>query len=323
MSLDSQIISAYHTKLFADQIKFRLDTQMQSYLLGTVEEMGGITGSFHQIQGIGNAAFRTASRHQPIQDTEVTLPQRWLAPKPIKEMAFRYNALDKVMLQLDPGSSLVETAVIASKAYIDDVIVGFPGEVGGLIGSVYEGEESSMAATALPATQIDSGADSTTYMSYERLLYLNFIFDENKVPRELQRWIALTPNGLRQLYNNGPSATGNRWGNADETQLQLVMNGQIGRVAGFNIRMLQSENCIASDATRNPGRAPADTDYCVAYTSQCGILGTWGEFSPKVTVDRLPNESLQPWLIYALMQKGFARYLDTRVIRADITNSAA
>lgn len=323
MSLDSNIQLAYHTKLFADQIKFRLDTQVQSYLQGTMEYRGGITGNLQQIQGIGNATWRNASRHQPIPDNDITFPQRWLAPKPVKDMAFRYNSLDVTMLQLDPGSKLAESIVIASKQYMDEVMAGTPGEVGGLIGSAYEGEESALTTQALPNDQIDDGTGSTTTLSYQRLLYLNYRMDAQRVPRELTRWLAVTPSGLNQLYNNGPSMTQGRWGNADETQLQLVMNGQVGKIAGWNLRLLLANSCIASNAAVGPGgTAPADTDYCIAYTDQCGEFGQWGEYAPKITVDRIPNESLQPWLIYGLVQYGCVRYLDTRVIRVDVDVSA-
>lgn len=320
--LGQQIVSAYHTKIFADSIRFRLDTQLQSYLKDTVNVQGGLTGNLHQIQGIGNPAWRPATRFQPIPDTATEFPQRWLAPKPLHEIGQRYSTLDTVMLQLDPGSKLAEGIIISAFQYIDDIIIGFPGELGGFIGSVYEGQESNLQTVALPATSINDGSDSTVQMSYERILEINSIFDQKKVPRGLMRWGALTPIAFRQLYNNGPSMTNGRWGNADETQLQLIQNGQIGRIAGINLRLTVSQNAIASNAVISPGRAPVDTDYCVFYTADCLDLGQWGPFSPEITVSKLMNESQQPYLVYGQIMYGSARYMDSRVIRADVDVSS-
>jgi len=145
---------------------------------------------------------------------------------------------DQIRMVADPASIYARAQRAAVRRKMDSLIMT------AAIGTAYSADEDETESPiTLPASQkiTESGTVGLTLQKITQALEK---FHNNDVDPDVEKWLAISPKGLTDLLNE-PELT-----IAEQNALQMVNEGKIQRVRGFNL-VLSNQLSITSNIRSN------------------------------------------------------------------------
>jgi len=130
---------------------------------------------------------------------------------------------DQIRMISDPASIYARAQRAAVKRHLDRLCMM------AAVGTAYSADEDeSESPVTLPASQkiTESG---TVGLTLQKITQALEIFHNNDVDPDIEKWLAISPKGLTSLLNE-PELT-----IAEQNALQMVNEGKVQRIRGFNI----------------------------------------------------------------------------------------
>jgi len=170
---------------------------------------------------------------------QLTTAQRKLTITESKYFAFEVDNVDK----RQAAGDLISEAVIEAGYGLADVADIFV--------------EALIAAQVASANALGTIAVTTSDLAYQKMLLLKVALDEANVPDDGRRFVVVPPWYHALLLDNNKFVANPQ--NPDGAQ--ALMNGKVGRAAGFNIHM--SNNCplVTGDDYRVTAGHPMATSF--------------------------------------------------------------
>jgi hypothetical protein len=209
---------------------------------------------------------------------------------------FDYSTLvdrnDILRMGTDPTNDYLKAFRAGYNRFMDEQILSQA------IGNRYavSGDDETETSTALPATQIVAET-GTAIMSLAKIRAALKIFNQNDVPPEEEKMLALTPQAIDDLLNE-PEVIDSQ---VTMIALSSIQDGKIMKLFGFNIFM-----------TNRLPAAVANIKGHVAWVKNGVCLGIMKDIESRVTEESQFNFSVQLWMS---MDFGVTRMQEKQVVK--------
>jgi hypothetical protein len=284
-------ISNVYVQSFEQNVR-HLAQQSQAKLRGTVQERG-VSSEKHNWERLGpGAAVQKTGRivATPVADLpwdrRVSLAETWHFGESTEQE-------DPVQMLVDPNSNIAESAGMAMRRAMDDVIIA------AATGAATVGTGGT---SSFPADQ--EIGDGTTEISFDFVTQVQEKFMDNDIDPDVPKTFVVSPAMVRKLM----SLTQQTSSDYVRAQSLLSYGIQIGWM-GFN--------WICSTRLLSQGAGRADA---LAYTQRAIGLQINKDITARIAED--PSVSFA-WRIYTHMTIGAVRVEDEHIVRCDLLDSVA
>jgi len=284
--MSDQITTAY-VEQFAANVQI-LTQQKGSKLRGTLREEP-IRGKRAAYERIGSTVAKDKTgRASDVQYVDTPHDRRWVTAAP-KYWADIIDDTDLLRTLIDPTSAYVQNAAFALGRAIDDIIIS------ALRGSAWEGEKGD-TEVVLPAAQkiaVDFGDTQAVGLTLTKIREAKRILDAADVPEDLERYLVISANQLYDMLGEDKVTS------SDYAAVKALVEGQITQFLGFRWIVCN--------------RLPkvSNTRYCLAYTSQAGLLVVAQDIVRRI--DPIPTKHYATQ-VYLAMDMGATRMEEVQVV---------
>ncbi len=308
--LKGYLMSTQIPVAFVDQYKSNilLLSQKETSILRGTCRMEDMTGDTMYVERIGATSMQpknTRHGNTPQIDTPHSRRRLSVADYNWSDMIDR---TDKLKLLIDPQSTYVQNAVMASNRQIDDVIIAalggaaYSGHTGGTTVNNYAVGECRLVdgdGTIATAGSDHSGVTETA-LTIAKLLTCKQLLDDANINKRRQRYFLCNPYNINQLLNTTEVKS------ADYNTVRALAQGEIDTFMGF--KFLMDTELVADDQDTG-------CTLCYAFAQDAIVLSIAEE--TIVEIDRLPTKcySVQ---IYVEQSLGATRVEGPAVVEIDL-----
>jgi hypothetical protein len=302
----------YEVELLTTQFTTRLDLLLQqriSVLRGYVETAEYVGKQGSPVQQIGVLEYKQpAGRYSPLVPQIPNYTRRWVFPND-RDLTVLVDTFDELRTIVDPKGGITDAAAAAANRYFDDLIINAangPAKTGVDASNLVTENFDSTVSTSGGALVADTfGASASTGMTYPKFVEGWRVMRHQQVDLQAERPCAVIGSQQESDLKKQQEVISKDYGGS-----MSVLDGNITRIAGFDIVLSERLNTSSSNTLRN----------CLAFVRSGVHLGMWKDVNTRIT-ERTDLTS-HPWQLYSMISAGATRTQQFKVIQINAADTS-